>query len=89
MAKQPNALALITGDFNPTSTGLKSKDLTKANHLKQLVIFKTRDSGILDWFLTNRLKLFELSQLPKIALSDHYTILAKPILGHEKKQVTK
>ena len=89
LAKQPNALVLITGDFNPTSTGLKSKDLTQANHLKQLVTFKTRDSGILDWFLTNRPKLFELFQLPKIALSDHYTILAKPILGHEKKQVTK
>ena len=40
LAKQPNALVLITGDFNPTSTGLKSKDLTQANHLKQLVTFK-------------------------------------------------
>ena len=58
LAKQPNALVLITGDFNPTSTGLKSKDITQANHLKQLVTFKTRDSGILDWFLTNRPKLF-------------------------------
>ncbi len=63
LANQPNALVILTGDFNPTSTGLKSKDLTQTNHLKQLLTFKTRDSGILDWFLTNRTGLFELSQL--------------------------
>ncbi len=69
LANQTNALVILTGDFNPTSTGLKSKDLTQTNHLKQLVTFKTRDSGILDWFLTNRTGLFELSQLSKIASS--------------------
>ena len=79
----------LTGDFNPRSTGLKSKDLTQTNHLKQLVTFKTIDSGILDWFLTNRSRLFELSQLPKIASCDHFTILVKPLLGHKKNQVTK
>jgi hypothetical protein len=56
LANQPNALVIITGDFNPTLTGLKSKDLTQTNHLKQLVTVKTRDSGILDWFLTNRVR---------------------------------
>ena len=56
--KQPNVLIIITGDFNPTTTGLDNKDLTQCNHLKQLVNFKTRDTGILDWFLTNRPKLF-------------------------------
>ena len=80
---------IITGDFNPSSTGLKLKDLTQTNHLKQLVTFRTRDSGILDWFLTNRPRLFELFQLPKIASSDHYTILAKPHLISKKNQVTK
>ena len=89
LANQPNALVILTGDFNPTSTGLKSKDLTQTNHLKQLVTFKTRDSGILDWFLTNRTRLFELSQLPKIASPDHFTILAKPLLGPKKNKVTK
>ena len=89
LVNQPNALVILTGDFNPTSTGLKSKDLTQTNHLKQLVTFKTRDSGILDWFLTNRTGLFELSRLPKIASSDHFTILAKPLLGPKKNKVTK
>jgi hypothetical protein len=42
LANQPNALVILTGDFNPTSTGLKSKDLTQTNNLKQLVTFKTR-----------------------------------------------
>ena len=51
LANQPNALVIITGDFNPSSTGLKLKDLTQTNHLKQLVTFRTRDSGILDWSL--------------------------------------
>ena len=49
------------------------------NQLKQLVSFKTCDTGTLDWFFTNRPKLFTLSQLPKVGSSDHYTILAKPV----------
>ena len=67
LSSQPNALVIITGDFNPTTTGLKAKDITQRNHLKQLVTFKTRDSETLDWFITNRPKLFTMSQLPKIA----------------------
>ena len=50
LSDQPNALVIITGDFNHHTTGLKSKDISQANHLKQLVTFKTRDSGTLDWF---------------------------------------
>ena len=75
----PIALAIITGDFNPTSTGFNVKDLTHANNIKQMVKFKTRDSGTLDWFLTNMPNLFDLSQLPKIGASDHFTILARPV----------
>ena len=55
------------------------KDLTHANNIKQMVKFKTRDSGTLDWFLTNMPNLFDLSQLPKIGASDHFTILARPV----------
>ena len=77
--KQANALVVITGDFNSPSTGLKPKDLTQSNNLKQMVKFKTRDTRTLDWFLTNRPAIFQLSQLPKIARSDHFTILEKPI----------
>ena len=79
LRKYPNALIVITGDFNPNSTGLKHTYLTSPNNLKQLVTFNTRESNILDWFLTNRIKQFTIHQLPKIASSDHYTILAKPI----------
>ena len=84
--KEPNALVLLTGDFNPTSTGFKMKYVTQMNHLKQLISFKTRDSAILDWLLTNRPKLFEVSRLPKIGSSDHYTILAKPNIAISSKQ---
>ena len=55
--KQPNALVVIAGDFNPTSTGLKLKDLAQ---IKQIVKFNTRDTGTLDWFLTNRSAIFQL-----------------------------
>ena len=89
LLKQPNALIILTGDFNPTSTGFNQKYITQVNSLKQLVTFKTRDSGILDWLFTNRPKLFSLTQLPKIASSDHYSILAKPILGGETKLISK
>ena len=33
LMKQPNALVMIAGDFNPTSTGLKLGDLTQSNNL--------------------------------------------------------
>lgn len=35
--KYPNALVIITGDFNPTSTGLDLNSIAKPNQLKQLV----------------------------------------------------
>ena len=81
LIKQPNALVLVTGDFNPTSTGINLKDLTRPNSLKQLVTFNTRDSGILDWLMTNRPYLFKVTQLPKIGRSDHFSILATPTSG--------
>ncbi len=56
LLKQLNALIILTSDFNPTSTGFKQKYITQVNNLKQLVTFKTRDSGILDWLFTNRPK---------------------------------
>ena len=77
LTDHPNALIIVTGDFNPSSTGLKLKDLTHTNNLTQMVNFPTRDSGILDWFLTNRPDFFTLSQLPKIGRSDHYSVLAR------------
>ena len=65
-------MVIATGDFNATSTGLDPKSVSIPNHLKQLVA-----SGILDWFCTNRPHLFHLQRIPKVAASDHYTILAR------------
>ena len=89
LSDQPNALVIITGNFNHHTTGLKSKDISQANHLKQLVTFKTRDSGMLDWLFTNRPKLFSVSQLPKVTSSDHYIILARTMILSEHKLVIK
>lgn len=77
---QPNSLVIVVGDFNSISTGLRLNDLTRTNNLKQLVNFKTRDSATLDWFLTNKPRLFQICQLPKLATTDHYMILVKPTL---------
>ena len=41
LSKQPNALVIITGDFNPTTTGLKCKHIAQVNHLSQLVKFNS------------------------------------------------
>ena len=45
LVKHPNALAIITGDFNPTSNGFNVKDLTHANNIKQMVKFKHQRLG--------------------------------------------
>ena len=81
-------MVILTGDFNPTSTGLDPKLICNPNGLKQLVTFLTRDSGILDWFCTNRPKLFALHQLPKMGASDHYTVLARPTIDPLPKRET-
>ena len=78
---QPNSLVIVVGDFNSTSTGLRLNNFTRPNNVKQLVNFKTRDSATLDWFLTRKPKLFQISQLPKLATTDHYMILAQPTLS--------
>jgi hypothetical protein len=47
------------------------------------------DSGILDWMFVNKPKMFDLTRLPKIGTSDHYTILARPKPKSETKPVIK
>ena len=86
LTKHPNAMVIVTGDFNPTSTGLDPKSVCIPNHLTQLVTFYTRDTGILDWFCTNMPHLFHLQRLPKVATSDHYTILARPLVTPTPKE---
>ena len=66
------------GDFNPNSTNLSSKRMKRQCGLTQMVEICTRDTGILDWCLTNRPKFIAPPiQLPKIGTSDHYAFLVK------------
>jgi hypothetical protein len=79
LGKHPSGLVIITGDFNPTSTGFRPAEVTRACSLKQRVTFRTRDSGILDLIFTNKSELYDTPiQLPKIGNSDHYTVLITP-----------
>ena len=72
--KHPDALICITGDFNPTSTNFSPAVL------KRSCVWLTRDTGILDWYLTNHPKLLnEPKQLPKLGSSDHYCVLVQKI----------
>ena len=64
------------GDFNPNSTNILSPIFKRMTGLTQMIKVLTRDSGILDWCLTNRPKtMAEPKQLPKVGRSDHYCVL--------------
>ncbi|CAB4023227.1 RNA-directed DNA polymerase from mobile element jockey, partial [Paramuricea clavata] len=75
----PEALVLITGDFNFRSTGLDANHLKRIAGLTQIVKVATRADVTLDWCLTNSKvdNIYESIQLPPIGTSDHYTILMK------------
>lgn len=76
--RHPECLVLVTGDFNPTSTNIPPTLFKRSRGLTQIVNVLTRDSGILDWCLTNNPKaLCAPSQLPKLGSSDHYCVLIK------------
>ena len=75
----PEGLIFICGDFNPTSTRLTELVTKRVTGLTQIVKVKTRDSGTLDWCLSNRPKLMASpKQLPKLGTTDHYSILIYP-----------
>ena len=47
LAKQPNALVIVTGDFIPTTTGLKEKDLIFSKNIDfQIYFFRNKSQGI-------------------------------------------
>ena len=74
----PDALILVTGDFNFRSTGLDANHIKRITGLSQIIKVATRADAILDWCLTNsRDNIFQSIQLPPIGTSDHYTILLK------------
>ena len=82
LASYPERMVNITGDFNPTSTRIKSSDVTMATGLRQIVTVPTRNNSILDWCFTNKPKLLSKSvELPKIGSGDHNALLIKPVMN--------
>ena len=79
LADHPDALVIITGDFNPSSTKLNTNLISGCLYMSQIIKCKTRDLGILYLCFVNKAILFESpKQLPKVGNSDHYAILVKP-----------
>lgn len=91
LTSHPDGLVIVTGDFNPVSTGLDVRFVKRLTGLSQIVNVLTRDTGILDWVLTNRpMEFAQPAQLPKIGCSDHYAVLIKPNTSlHTSKAVKK
>ena len=82
LASYPEGMVNITGDFNPTSTQIKSSDITMATGLLQIVTVPTWNNSILDWCFTNKPKLLSKPvQLPKIGSGDHNALLIKPVIN--------
>ncbi|XP_048590485.1 uncharacterized protein LOC116620085 [Nematostella vectensis] len=78
MSKHPDCLVWVVGDFNPTFTKILPSVFKCSCGLSQIVDVLTRDTGILDWCLTNQPKLpGKPVQLPKLGNSDHYCILIR------------
>ena len=72
----PDALILVTGDFNFRSTG--ANHIKRTTGLSQIIKVATRADAILDWCQTNsRDSIFQSIQLPPVGTNDHYTILMK------------
>ena len=53
LCRHPDAVAIVTGDFDPTSTEFSEGHRKRFSGLKQIVNFPTRQSSILDWCLVN------------------------------------
>ena len=54
----------------------------RPNNVKEMVNFKTRDLGTLDWFLTNKPQVSQLFQLSNVTTADHYLILEKKTFNY-------
>ena len=78
LRSHPEALVCVTGDFNPPSTRISPVSFKRISGLTLIVKVLTRDTGTLDWCLTNNAKLLKVpKQIPKIGLSDHYGVLVQ------------
>ena len=88
-----DALVLITGDFNPASTGFNpastgfdKKQIKRLTGLVQIIKVATRENSVSDWCLVNIKELvYDSIQLPPIGSSDHNTILIKSHLHRSQK----
>ena len=89
----PDSLVCIVGDFNPNSTNILPASFKRGCGLTQTVKILTRDTGTLDWCLTNQPKMLSTpKQLPKIGSSDHYCFLVQqgpPRAKSSKRTVTR
>ena len=84
LQRHPEGMLIITGDFNPTSTRIKSSDIIMATGLRQIVTVPTRNDSILDWCFTNKPNLpSKPVQLPKIGCVDHNALLIKPLNSNQ------
>ena len=77
MQSHPDALVLVTRDFNYRSNGFSAKFIQRSTGLFQIVDVHTRDNVTFDWCLTNCNNLFKSVQLPPLGSSDHHMILMK------------
>ena len=72
----PDCLIGVTCDFNPNATKISASVFRRSCGLTQIVL--TRDTGTLDWYLTNLPKLFmDPTQVPKLGSSEHYCVLIR------------
>ena len=79
LCDHPEGLVLVSGDFNPTSTGITELSTKRVTGLTRIIKVLTRDTGTLDWCLTNRSKLMASpEQLPRLGESDHYSVFIHP-----------
>lgn len=86
LSNHPDALVMVTGDFNPVSTGFSDKRIKQLTGLTQIINIATRQNSILDWCLTNKKDLdFQIIPLPPVGSSDHNSILIKSCLFRESK----
>ncbi len=79
--KYPDALIVLTGDFNTNSTNIPLSTVASGGDLIQLVKVPTRGNNIFDWCLVNKPKFFDKPmQLPNIGSSDHFSTLLTQVL---------
>lgn len=77
---------MITGDFNPVSTGFNAKRLRQLTGPYQIINFWTRNDSVLDWCVINLDHLgIKADQLPPVGSSDHNSIMISSYMRRSHK----